>query len=256
MVTIRNIIYTLILVIIGLISFISVITINSLNSFSQKDYQVKFNQFAAVFYSADLSSEVFKISPLDDYVYTNTSKNHVIPESDFNKAKDITNSFWNKIQVLLFHQSRIIWQAEGKNKVKVTYEMTEQPNSSVKITRKFSNLNPDTYAIGQSIVLCKDCFVTDQIKRVYFNSSDYSQERIRLADSYHLIPILLTDNVLPNDVSRIIIIDTNFNLRFIIPTQPGQQIFYDQKWSLLELKTPVNKRLLETSQIINFKNVE
>lgn len=250
------IIIIIIIFFIGLAAILSAVSINQINSFSETDYQIKFNPFGISFYSPDLSTEIVKISPLDDFYYSKDTKDHLVSSSSFVGGAEDNNPLANILRTLMLGRKSLVWKAKSKEGIIITYEILKESNSLVRFKRKMNKTNIDVSAIGQSLVLCKDCLITDQMKRAFFTPKEVSSDKFKLAQSFQLTPVIVTNNILPDSISKLIILDSNFNTRLVIFIRPSQQIFYDDRWNLVELKTPLKNEVIEVIQTLSFKNVD
>lgn len=241
---------------IGLAAILSAVSVNQIDSFSETDYQIKFNPYGISFYSPDLSTEIVKISPLDDYYYSKDAKDHLLSPSHIVKGAKDNNPFSNILRTLMLGRKSLVWKAESKEGKVITYEILKESNSLVRFKRKIEKPNPDIQAIGQSLILCKECLITDQMKRVFFAPKEAGGDKFKLAQSFQLTPVLVTNNILPDNISKLIILDSNFNTKLVIFIRPSQQVFYDEKWNLVELKTPLKSKTAEVIQTLSFKNVD
>lgn len=248
-------------ILIALLSFIVIgfaIILTSLSRFqskisSQSFYQISVNRYSLSFSQSILQKPVFKISPLDDYYYYGSTKDHIADSTTFTKIDDTNDKLEILLENMFFGDKRVKWTTLGNNGIKISYLISDYRGDSVKITRRLSNLKDEVYAIGQSIVLCDDCILIDQFKRVYFNGGLLSEQKLNLAQSLGLTPVILTSGILPTDVSEISILDLSANPKIVIPIFPNQQILYDERWHLLELKTFINdKGKAELSQVVRF----
>ena len=197
---------------------------------------IKLDKYMMHFYQSDLTTEILKINPYNDYYYTDSEKNHFYNQATFADGDDITKDFLSILKRLLFVQQRIVWKAKGKNGSEVIYEIRKD-NKYLKIARDVSKLKKGIKAIGQGIEYCQGCLITDQLGRAFFNQENFNQENIDFAKTLLLVPVSITGKLLPDDVTKLTIIDSNGNPKADIFIEPGSQIFLEDKYSVLEVKT-------------------
>lgn len=256
---IKTVIVALSLIIIGLLIVYFHLVRMPIKYLLQNDYSVHlYNNYAIGFFKNDTNNPVFTISPLDDYYYYEDSKEHLFTDlTTFKNTRDYIQESFALIKAILIGNKKLVWNIHDKNKregIKVNYTVVAKRGGYTQITRKLYNLNPKTYVIGQSIVICNNCMVADKQKRVYLQAELLSQEQIDAIQSLKLIPFVLSQNQsIPLTNSELIIINRKGVTEATIFKDPGQEIFFDEKYHLLELKTLVkNKKQIVVSQIIKF----
>lgn len=212
---------------------------------------IKLNGYSVHFNQQDQTTEIFKISPYNDFYYTDLEKQHFYNPEDYVEGNDISYTFPFILRRLVSNQNNIIWIAKGKDNSKVRYEVLKD-GKTLTLVRDVSNYKPNIQAIGQAIEYCKGCIVTDQSKRVYFNEELINQRNIDFAQSLQLTPISITGNLLPSNISELTVLDINGNPKMDISINLGSQIFLDEKYNLIEVRTGlVNNR---TSQRVYLYN--
>lgn len=218
---------------IGLATIIGVVLQSPLDNISKPIYQLKTTPTSLLFLSSALDEEIFKISPFDDYIYQGSNKTLVATTENFDEAKIIPNP-------LLFGQDKFRWKASTKTGVDIEYEINNQSENEILIKRKLTNKNGRVDSIGSSYVLCSTCLVTDQKKRFFLNQEFVEVGPISSAHSIGLIPTILSESLLPNDTTNITILDSSFNPKMSILIEPNTDVYYHQKWNIVELKNKGN----------------
>jgi hypothetical protein len=241
----------------GIIGFVALITISFIslvitfvripsNQVIINEDVVKSSSFGLSFYD-NVGNTLFAVSPLDDFFYTNTVKDHLEDKIIGNNNGNFLQNIWSSLKSLIFNQKDLIWNTSG-SKNSVSY-VVEQINGEVKIQRAVGSGLAIT-SIGQVIKFCADCLVADDKNRVYFNTDTIQQFDIDTAKRLNLIPVVVGENqFLSSDVTKIRIIDRNNNLKIEIPLK-ASQVFLQYKWHLLEFKTKLNKNETSVSQEI------
>ncbi len=235
----KEILKLIFIIAIGLVTITLSILRFTVDSFSRPGFQVQTTPYSLVFYNADLSEELLKLSPFDDYYYTNSLKKHIADQTNFNGSKSLTNQFLKFAKVIFLNKSVITWDSFIKPKGKVSYNVINLPNKGIQVIREFE-LPYKANFIGQSLVICERCIVSDQSRRMFLNKEFISDNELNLAQSANLTPLVINNQLLPNDIKRIIVYDQNFNPKISIEVENGQQVFFDQKWRILEFKTQIN----------------
>lgn len=252
MVTINFLTRLTILTLILLTITIFTITRTNQNSLAKENFQINIDNFAINFYDQSTDQAIIKISPFDDYYYSNLNKQHLVSPQTFQKSQDLTDWLFRLKNISLLKEDSLFWRVEADS-LQIDYQLFSAKDNAVKITRSIDNTKEKIYAIGQSIIYCDKCLVMDQKQRVYLNQDNFSQEKINFIKGARLIPVLLTTELLPENIEKIIVLDNNFNTKFTISINPSQQVLLDEKWHLLEVKTPIpGQTKLQTTQIINF----
>jgi hypothetical protein len=199
----------------------------------------------------DSSEQLVRISPFDDYFYWNNTKDHPISSADFKSSGDITNVFSKFLNGRLINRTRVSWFMESNNGTRIKYDIENISPSEFEITRTFEKTNDKIDAVGQSVIICPDCLVTDNKSRVFFTTELLTAEKLETANQMNLSPLVLSNNILPNDVEKIVILDKNKNPKMTLSTQGHIEVSFDEKWQLLEFKTWLGNQS-SVSQTISF----
>ncbi len=237
----KSLIIGIVIFLIGLLLIGGALTKHNTENVSQPTYQIKINQYSLNFYSADLTQELFKISPFDDYGYLGDYKEHFVSSETFKSSGDLSNGFSELLKKLSFNQSVVSWTVYGKDGDSYSYQIDKLPQNSLKITRTIKTKKSYS-AFGQSLVLCSKCYLTDQNQRMYFNQETMTPELLSFAQSAGLSPTLISQSIIPTDAKTLTVVDANLNPKLTVTINTNQQVFYDYKWNILEVVTRADKR--------------
>lgn len=197
------------------------------------------------------NEEVVHFSPFDDYYYTRTEKDHFLADGKFTPYDPLIQ-YKNKFNNYRHEQTHnLYWSFANTGSPIINHFQINNQNNQLKITRSYSNLPKEVYAIGQSSVFCKDCYVIDDKKNIYFNSESFSDEKAAFADKNNLTPIFLTDQLFPFDVQKITIINKELKKVLSIYNENGDEMYYDEKWQLIEVKTKIKDNNQKITQTID-----
>lgn len=207
---------------------------------------IKSSSFDLSFYNN--SGEILlSVSPLNDYFYTNNVRNHLENKIISSNNGNFSQNVWSSLKSLIFNNKELIWNTNGSEK-SVNY-VVSQVNGGIKLNRTVSS-KLAIQNIGQVIKFCADCLVTDNKNRVYFNADTAQQLDIDTAKRLNLVPVVVSENqFLPQDITKIKIVDRNNNLKIEIPVNVNQ-VFLQYKWHLLEFKMKLSKNETSISQEI------
>lgn len=198
---------------------------------------------------------VFKVSPRDDYYYDGLFKGHFINTQKFVQTKSIFNNAFFLLGDIINGSNKLNWTVEEKTiekNIKVSYTVKDEANGYVQINRKV-NLNSSIDAIGQSIVFCDTCFLIDNNKNVYLNANSSSKEKLNYIETLNLVPVFVSINQSLPYSPEFKIIDQDAKVLLTVLIGKEQEVFLDEKYHLLELKTYLkDKKKKEVSQIIKF----
>lgn len=234
---------------IGLLVIVVTLSKYNLGKVSKTSFQARLNTYSLNVYSSDLN-ELFKISPFDDFYYKGYTKNHLVERNSYKREVRFSEKLQSLLPGFLKPNNIITWSVSNKKDIYLTYQVTSDQNQ-ILITRTFEKLEPSVYAVGQSFIICKDCYIVDQYKKVYLSQSQVNDDKIKKANSAQFTPVIISQNLIPSNISKLIIFDSNFNPKYSISINSSQQVFYDEKWNLLELKTFINQeRPTKVSQVI------
>lgn len=222
------------------------------NSHSDSIYRTIVNPQSLSFYTSDLAKEIFRISPFDDYIYIGSDKKHMADIQTFKRAYQQSNEVFQLIRRLLFDNKHIEWFVITDNS-KIRYEIINKGGNGISVIRELEKSNLRPQFIGQSVVICNDCYVIDNNNRIFFSENYLSDRQIQFASSGHFMPVILSETLLPINISTLVIIDSNFNPKITLPIKPNQQILYDQKWQLIEIRSLLKPEENFVEQTIYFE---
>ena len=238
----KNIFKLLLLLIIGLISLAVVFLKTPINSFYIAENKAETTGFMLSIY--DKSANIlFSVSPLNDYYYQGTTKDHLEDKLVNSNSGNLIQQAILNFQGLILNKKSLIWNTEGKNgngKVLVNYAVNSAPGK-IEIVRQieFEKIKADS--ISESVTICRDCLITDDKKRAYFNGFSITQQKIDSALRLGFIPVALGENQsFPLDISKISILNANGKPQVEIPIL-NNIVFLQDKWNLLEIKSAVKK---------------
>lgn len=236
-----------IIIIIGLLSIVITLARLPLENLFDKNFKAQITPFSINFYKDDSDEVVFKVSPFDDYYYQSSFKHHIEDKSIYLQNQGLLDKLINLLSRMV-NNKKLIWSMEG-SKARITYTVFSK-NGSLELVRQVHTLGIKVDAIGQSIVFCQTCMVTDEEKRVYFKASLLTQDKVDTAERLKLTPFII-ENKMPYRLSKLNIVDLDGNIKATILITSYQEIFFEEQWQLLELKTFVNKtKPITVSQII------
>ena len=236
----------------GLSIVFATIIATRLNGFEHQKFGVEAGKYAVSVYKDEPNHELFRTSPLDDYLYRRSEKSHILNNDTWLESKNKTDDFVNLIKAFVFKQKDVIWEVKDKNDGKFTYVLTDGPNNSIKLVRKFDIKGIPPSHIGQSLVICQTCFVVDDKNRILFEQNLITPEKIGLATTLKLTPIVIVNMIVPTDSKSLYIYDINFNKQFQININPEEQVLYDEQWHIIEVKKPFeNNQEIEQEIILN-----
>ncbi|MBI2049685.1 hypothetical protein HYT32_02155 [Candidatus Roizmanbacteria bacterium] len=185
----------------------------------------------------------FSASPLDDYYYEGTARNHLQNRLMNSNNGGFIEQTRLTIENFLFKKKSIIWKAVGDNgegEVLVEYAISPRADG-LKIVRTIEFIKNIPDSIGQTIKICQHCLVVDDKKRAYSNGDSKLQQHINTASRLNFVPVILRKNqAFPSDISKIIIVTFNGKEQIEIPIS-GSQVFMEDSWYLLEFKSNVKK---------------
>jgi hypothetical protein len=185
---------------------------------------------------------LFTVSPLNDFYYTITGKDHFADKIIRFNNGNLLENIWLASKALLFNQQELAWNTLGKSLVGefTANYLVESTAKGVVLQRQISPADKFNY-VGQVIKFCPDCLVTDAKKRAYFNADTVQQADINTATRLGLTPVVVGENqFLSLDVAAVNVVDRENNPKFTIPLN-GAQVYLDYRWRLLEFKVPLGK---------------
>ncbi len=200
-----------------------------------------------------IDEEIIHFSPFDDYFYTRTEKDHFLAEGKFTPYNPLIQ-FKNKFNNYRYEQTNnLYWSFANTGSPIINHFQIANKDDQLKVTRSYSNLPKDIYAIGQSTVFCKDCFVIDDNKNIYFNGESFSDDKALFAEKNNFTPVFLTDQLFPYGVQKITIINKELKPEVSIYNENSDEMYYDEKWQLIEIKTKLkedNQKLTQTIEML------
>ncbi len=229
------------LILIGLIGvFINLLRVPQMEFYINSLKVGLFTYKIAIESNNNPGNELFHLSPFDDYYYTRDKKDHFWSEAGFTQSNSIIQ-WQNKLNNYRHQKTNtLFWSFSNKDSNLINNYQLRFNNQQIEITRTYTNLNPKIYAVGQSIVLCKTCLVIDDQKDMFINSESYSREKLEFADKYNLTPIIITDKLFPDFVGKVIIVDQNLKPVFSLVRNPDDEMYYDDRWQLIEVKKRIS----------------
>ena len=199
----------------------------------------------------------FSASPLDDYYYEGTVRNHLQNRLINSNNGDLIDQIRITFKNFLSNKKTIAWKAVGDNgKKEVLVEYVINPIADgLKIVRKIKFLETMPDSIGQTIKICQGCLVADDNKRAYFNEDSITQQHVSAASRLNVVPIALRKSQsFPSNISKVTILTPNGKTQIEIPIS-NSEVFLDNKWNLLEFKSGVKKdKKIQIEQEIYIRN--
>ncbi len=192
----------------------------------------------------NLEEIIFTTSPLNDYYYQGLTKQHLVNKLKGSRNRQILQELRLTLDGLFFNKKEFFWNAEVvdlKNDFAVTYEI-KSGNNKIEILRTIKSPRKEFDSIGLALTFCSKCMVTDDKKRAYLNENFIEMDKISFLKKKNFIPVVVREGqFLPSDISRLIVLNEAGRVDMEIPVAIGQQISVQDKWGILELKTPVKK---------------
>ncbi|OGH09841.1 MAG: hypothetical protein A2152_02920 [Candidatus Levybacteria bacterium RBG_16_35_6] len=189
-------------------------------------------------------SLIFSTSPLNDYFYIDSNKEHLELNLIDSNNGNLLDQFLITTSSLFFNKRILIWDTIGNNskgKLNANYKIEEIENG-IKLTRniKFEKIKAD--GIGQVLKYCSGCIISDDRKRAFFNGDTITSSKTALASKLNLTAFALGENefFLPGS-KKIFIIEPDGTVKAEIDTRESE-VFLQEKWNLLEFKTPLNTK--------------
>ena len=233
---------------IGLLSLLSTFVRMPANQTIINGDAIKSSSFSLSFYGS-AGDMLFSVSPLNDYYYVNNAKSHLEDKITSSDNGNFIQDIWLSLKTLILNKKELIWNVFGNgasSKSSVNY-VVNQISGGVDIQRTI-NSKINVRSVGQVIKFCADCLVTDNKNRAYFNADTVGQFDIDTATRLHLTPVVVGENqFLPQDITKVKIIDRENNLKMTIPVKQNQ-VFLQYQWRLLEFKANLVKGEIHTSQ--------
>lgn len=216
-------------------------------------FRVDFTKYSIAIFKDNTSEQILRISPQDDYYYQDSLKDHVINQAYVERKRNYTEEvifLFGKI----FGVKTFRWSEEGDNKqwhAAVSYGITVTSDGIV-IQRQFSNIPKNVYAIGQAVVFCNTCLVVDNFNRRYLNGDSVSTQDFTFSEKHNLSALVFDRHQSIIGISRLRILSAQGKTLAELPVYSDQEVFFDQKYHLLELKTimPVKRTNVLSQKII------
>ncbi len=212
--------------------------------------RVESSAFALNFYN-NSNAILFSVSPLNDYLYSDTTKIHLEEKIVEVNNGSLIQNLWFVVRDLVLDKKSLAWNTNGniqEGKASVDY-LVSQTKKGLEIQRTIT-VKPAVNKIGQVIKFCADCLVTDDSNKVYFNAETVTKSDIDTATRLNLTTVIVRESqFFPPSVSLIKIIDRENNLKMEIPLN-GAQVYLQYKWRLLEFKAGLSKGVSSIKQEI------
>jgi hypothetical protein len=195
------------------------------------------NTFATVIYKTDFASPVVKISPLTDYYYKKDYRNHVMTKVNPENQQISWQKFVVFLESMVMGRNKFIWTPSGSNEKEAigTEYTVNLKNGVVSVGRRF--LDSDITAIGQALTFCDGCYLGDTQKRLY--TSSRSELGIVEVANKAQYSVVVVEHKLPVNITALTIVDRNGRVQATIPVAPADEIYYEEQWHLVEIKTPI-----------------
>ncbi|MDP3988087.1 MAG: hypothetical protein Q8P80_02990, partial [Candidatus Levybacteria bacterium] len=182
-----------------------------------------------------------------------SSKNHFINQPNFGESKNYFEEFVLLFERVFAGDNRLIWHVgpKGDNQIKATYSVADQKNGGVQVMR---NLNTDLKisAIGQSVIICSLCMVRDNSK-IFFDAGLINDSKLLIAQKLGFSSLVVSKTqVMPILGTKLVVIDQQGNSLAQINIEKNQEVFFDERYNLIEFKTPLEGKEKIVSQTIKF----
>lgn len=209
-------------------------------------YRIDFTKYSIAIFKDNTGEQVLQVSPQDDYYYQGSLKDHIISQSEFQRRHNYLAE-----SVLLFKKlfggKTYQWSAEGDNQIwhaVVSYELS-MTSDGVVIKRTLPKLPKTIYAIGQAVVFCDTCIVTDNLKRIYYNGDSVSTKDLSVGKKLGLTPFVLDRHQSIVGITKLNILDAEGKPLATLPVYSDQEVYFDQKYHLVELKAIIPAKRTE-----------
>lgn len=192
----------------------------------------------------NLGEIILTVSPLNDYYYQGLAKQHLISKLKDSRNRQVWQELRLNLESLFLNRKGIFWNSvalDPKNDFSVTYEIKSEKNQ-IGLTRLIKSPKKDFDSVGLAITFCPKCLVTDDKKRAYLNENLLDMEKISFLEKKNFTPVVVREGqFLPSDILKLTILNESGRVDMEIPVAANQQISFQDKWRILELKTPVKK---------------
>ncbi len=252
----KTLIKSLIILAIGFISLLVTLVRMPVSSSFAGGQRIESSSYGLSVYQPS-GSTLFTITPLNDYFYDGQAKEHLENKLLQSGNGNLFSEAVLDIENVVFNKDGLLWKTKGLNSKggsSVSYSV-ESSNGGIKITRGINLQKVEPTAIGQVFTICSDCMVTDNTNRAYFNGDTVNSDLINIALKANKVPTIIGENQsFPAGITKIIIIGRDGKEKMSMPVA-GETIYLQDKWHLLEFKTPVAKAKTENvSQVIYLAN--
>lgn len=248
----RSLFTTLILIAIGLSIIAASVIRSPLRKLAQKSYRVEVNPYSMVFYAKDQGQMLFKISPLDDYYYFSSGREHIVNDSNaLYQTLDLVQEFLIILKRITIGDKSIVWTAKI-GETTLVYKAEDKGDGSILISREIKNPKSQVTAIGQIVDLCESCLLTNEYGLAYLTEDNLTQDKLDLIEKLKFTPLIIGNNQLPG-ISKLIVINSQGEKEVEILASDNQEVYFDEGWHVLNLKTQVsNGKSIKVSQIVRF----
>ncbi|MBI4097745.1 MAG: hypothetical protein HY426_01790 [Candidatus Levybacteria bacterium] len=215
--------------------------------------KVEVSSYGMTFYG-NFGNIVFSLSPLNDYYYDFSHKEHVFSKLTGSKNRSLIDQALITAKGLFLNKKELVWEGVGENsrgEVGVRYEI-KYVGKSIEIRRKIEIKDSKFTNIGEAIKICPGCLVTDDKGRLFFNGDLVNEDKLNLATDLKKVLFAVGKNQsFPANVSKIMLLNRDGKTLLEIPIT-DQEIFFEEEWGIVEFKTNFNmsKGVAKNTQII------
>lgn len=249
----KNSLFSLgVLALIGLVCLFLIFYFQKTVKITAKGSQVEYSKYALSVFDTS-GSLIFSISPLNDYYYQLSKEYHVEEKLNDSNTGNVIDQFLIAFKGLFLNSQSITWKTNGVNEhgdASTNYNIQETKNG-IKIVRKV-NLKTKADELGQVLKYCSGCIISDDKKRAFFNGDTITDSKTLLASKLNLTVFVLGENnYFLNGIKKVFIIASDGTVKAEIDTQ-GSEVYLQEKWNLLELKTPLNGNSVSQTIVTRF----
>lgn len=242
----KKLILILVIILIGLSTILLSYFRMSQERLVGQGYRVDFTKYSIAIFKDNTGEQVLRISPQDDYYYQGSLKDHIINKSEFQRKHNYLAESVLLVQKL-FGGKTYQWSAEGDNQIwhaVVSYDFS-MTSDGVVIKRTLPKLPKTVYAIGQAVIFCDTCIVTDNLKRIYYNGDSVSTQDLSIGKKLVLTPFVLDRHQSIVGITKLHILDAQGKPLVTLPVYSDQEVYFDQKYHLVELKAIIPAKRTE-----------
>lgn len=249
----KNTFKILVLTFIGIVSLSLVLWRSPIKKNFSEAGKAELSSYGMTFYG-NFGNIIFSLSPLNDYYYDFSHKEHVFSKSTGSKNGSFMDQAVITMRGLFLNKKDLVWEGIGENsrgEVGVKYEV-KYVEKSIEIRRKIEIKDSKFTNIGEAIKICPGCLVADDKERLFFNGDLVNEDKINLATDLKKILFALGNNQsFPQDISKITILNRDGKTLLEIPVT-DQEIFWEEEWGILEFKTKfsLNEGARKNTQVI------